>query len=316
MVRFLIILSFVVSSFCLQAQTISVSSSTDTTDYLVGDFINYNIEVTAKKDVQVLNPVLPDTLSQLELISIPEPVKAESDGSKTINYNFILAGYDSIVATIPLVAIEYRSEGDTILKKITTDPITINIHTVPVSTAEEIKDVKSPLTIAFDWIELILWLALALVMVIVGWILYERYKKKKSEAPVEKRIIKIPDHVKALTALDELEGQQLWQQGKVKEYHSRITEIIRIYFEDRFELPAMELPTTESIDQLRSIKEAENITDLTFDFLSNADLVKFAKFQPIQSVNEEMMTQARNIIRETIPIVKVRIEEEKEEVNA
>jgi hypothetical protein len=77
----------------------------------------------------------------------------------------------------------------------------------------------------------------------------------------------------------------------------------------------MELPTTESIDRLRNIKEAENINDLTFDFLSNADLVKFAKFQPLQSVNEEMMTQARNIIRETIPIANVRVEEEKEEVN-
>ena len=315
MVRFLIILSIILSSVYIPAQTISVSSSTDTTDYLVGDFINYTIEVTTKKDVQVIDPVIPDTLSQLDLISIPEPAKTENDESKTINYHFILAGYDSISATIPPVAIEYRSSADTLLKTITTDPITVNIHTVPVSTAEEIKDVKSPLTIALDWIELLLWVALALVVLVVAWFLYRRYKKKKSEAPVEKKIIKIPVHVKALTALDELELEKLWQQGKIKEYHSRITEIIRIYFEDRFDLPAMELPTTESIDRLRNIKEAENINDLTFDFLSNADLVKFAKFQPLQSVNEEMMTQARNIIRETIPIANVRVEEEKEEVN-
>jgi hypothetical protein len=313
MVRYLIILTIIVSSFCLQAQTISISASTDTTDYLVGDFINYNIEVIAKENIQVLDPIIPDTLSQLELISVIEAVRSESDESITTNYQFILAGYDSISATIPPVAIEYRSEQDTILKKITTDPITVNIHTVPVTTAEEIKDVKSPLTIAFDWIELILWLAIALVVIIVGWILYKRYKKKKSEAPIEKKIIKIPVHVKALTALDELEGQKLWQQGKVKEYHSRITEIIRVYFEDRFDLPAMELPTTESLDRLRNIKDAENITELTFDFLSNADLVKFAKFQPLQSVNDEMMAQARDIIRETIPIADVRVEEE--EVN-
>lgn len=315
MVRSIIILYLaVVSSAIIQAQTISVSCSADTTDYLVGDFISYQIEVVAKKNIQVLDPVIPDTLSQLDLISMLEPIRSETDESISTNYNFILAGYDSIAATIPPVAIEYRFEGDTLLKKITTDPITVNIHTVPVSTAEEIKDVKSPLTIAFDWIELILWLALGLLLLTVVWILYKNYKKKKSEAPVEKRIIKIPGHVKALTALDELERQQLWQKGKVKEYHSRITEIIRVYFEHRFELPAMELPTTESINRLRNIKEAENITELTFDFLSNADLVKFAKFQPLQSVNEEMMTQARNIIRETIPIADVRADE-KEEVS-
>ena len=69
MVRFLMILSFIVSSVCLYAQTVSVSSSTDTTDYLIGDFINYTIEGTTKKDVQVIDPVIPDTLSQLDLIS-------------------------------------------------------------------------------------------------------------------------------------------------------------------------------------------------------------------------------------------------------
>ena len=77
----------------------------------------------------------------------------------------------------------------------------------------------------------------------------------------------------------------------------------------------MEMTTTETLRHLNSIKESENILDTTYDFLSNADLVKFAKFQPLQSVNEEMMTQARNIIRETIPIASVRVEEEKEEVN-
>lgn len=313
MVRYLLILSIVASCSYLHAQTISVSSYSDTTDYLVGDFINYKIEVIVNKDVQVLDPVIPDTLSQLDLISTVEPVRGETDKSKTINYNFILAGYDSISATLPPVTIEYRSEGDTVLKKITTDPITINIHTVPVLTSEEIKDVKSPLTIALDWIELLLWIVLGIVAVIIAWFLYKRYKRKKSEAPVEKKIIKIPIHVKALTALDELEKKQLWQNGKIKEYHSRITEIIRIYFEERFELPAMELTTSESIDQLRKIKEAENVSDLTFDFLSNADLVKFAKFQPLQSVNEEMMTQARNIVQDTAPKASVPVTEE--EVN-
>ncbi len=310
MVRFLLIPLLAVLSGSLYSQTIKVSSSTDTTDYLVGDFINFNIEIVAAKSVQVLDPVIPDTLSKLDLISKSETILNETEKSNTINYNFVLAGYDSVSATIPPVTIEYRSEGDTVLKRITTDPVYVNIHTVPVSTTEEIKDVKSPLTIAFDWMELFIWLALGLVVLIVGWLLYKRYKKKKSELRVEKKLVKIPVHVKAFTALDELEKQQLWQKGKIKEYHSNITEIIRIYFQERFGLPAMELTTSESIQQLRSTKEAENIIDLTFDFLSNADLVKFAKFQPLQSVNKEMMSQARNIVQNTIPVSSLLREEE------
>ncbi|MCH7516900.1 MAG: hypothetical protein IIB08_07240, partial [Bacteroidetes bacterium] len=169
---------------------------------------------------------------------------------------------------------------------------------------------KSPILIPFDWIWLILWIILAVIAVIVGKYLYKRYKLKKSEEPIKKRVVKIPAHVTAIKALNNLEKEQLWQKGFVKEYHSRITEIIRTYFEERFNLAAMELTTTESMLQLSNIKEAINISDLTFNFLTNADLVKFAKFQPLESVNNEMMVQANDIVQNTIPQEPAPVEEQ------
>ena len=49
---------------------------------------------------------------------------------------------------------------------------------------------------------------------------------------------------------------------------------------------------------------------ITEDFLTNADLVKFAKYKPIATVNEEMMKQAYLIVEKTIPKNK----EDKKEV--
>lgn len=300
MVRLIIGLYLSIVVTFIQAQTITVSVSTDTTDYLVGDYIHYNIEVVTHKNIQLLQPTFPDSLSLLELVSVEEPVIIEDDKSKMVNYGFILAGFDSISATIPPVEIEYRSAEDTLYKRIFSDSLTVNIHTVAVSKAEEIKDIKSPITIPYDWKWLLLWIALAVIVVIVGIYLYKKYKLKKSEEPIKKRVVKIPAHIKALRALNNLEKEQLWQKGSVKEYHSQITEIIRTYFEERFNLAAMELTTTESMLQLSSIKEAENISELTFNFLTNADLVKFAKFQPLESVNNEMMVQANDIVQSTI----------------
>ena len=310
MVRIIIVLYLSIVATLIQAQTITVGASTDTTDYLVGDYIHYNIEVVTRKNIQLLQPTLPDSLSQLELISVEEPKIIEDDKSKTINYGFIFAGFDSISATIPPVVIEYRSAEDTLYKRISSDSLTVNIHTVPVSKAEEIKDVKSPILIPFDWKWLLLWIVLAVIAVIVGKYLYKKYNLKKSEEPIKKRVVKIPAHVKASRALNNLEKEQLWQKGFVKEYHSRITEIIRTYFEERFNLAAMELTTTESMLQLNNIKEAENILDLTFNFLTNADLVKFAKFRPLESVNKEMMIQANNIVQSTIPQQPALVEEQ------
>lgn len=310
MVRLFFGLILIILSVNISAQTISVGAFTDTTDYLVGDFINYDIEVITRKNVEVLAPSLPDTLTQLELISREEPVTTEDEKSRMTIFKFILAGYDSIQAVIPPVVVEYRTTNDTSFKKIISDSVVINIHTVPVSTAEEIKDVKSPITIPYDWRWLLIWAAIGLLIVIAVYFSYKKYKQKKLEQPVEKKIITIPPHVKALASLEKLENEKLWQKGFVKDYHSRITEIIRNYFEERFDLPAMELTTTETIHHLKSIKETDNILDNTYKFLSNADLVKFAKFQPLETVNEEMMKEAKEIIQSTIPQKPVITEEE------
>ena len=125
-------------------------------------------------------------------------------------------------------------------------------------------------------------------------------------------IIKIAPHEAALKSLRSLEEQKLWQQGNIKEYHSRITEIIRRYFEERFNFLALEMTSSEVLLNLRSLNEGNKIMDITNSFLSNADLVKFAKFQPIPSVNEEMMKQAYEIVETTKPEI---ITEKAEEVS-
>jgi hypothetical protein len=301
MVRFLLGAICFIIVVNVQAQTISVAAYADTTDYLVGDFINYEIEVITLKNIEVISPSFPDTLTQLELIASEEPVLTEDEKSKTTIYKFTFAGYDSVQAVIPSVAVKYRSVNDTSFKKLVTDSVVVNIHTVPVSTAEEIKDVKFPITIPYNWNWLLLWVAVAIFLIIAGYFLYKKYKQKKLEQPIEKKVIILPPHVKALAALENLESEQLWQKGFIKDYHSRITEIIRNYFEERFDLPAMELTTTETIEYLKSIKEKDIILDITCSFLSNADLVKFAKFQPLETVNEEMMKQAKEIVQSTIP---------------
>jgi len=96
-----------------------------------------------------------------------------------------------------------------------------------------------------------------------------------------------------------LENAKLWQQGKIKEYHSSITNIIRKYFGGRFGFNALEMPSSEVLENLSAKPEAGIIFDETRSFFENADLVKFAKFKPMPSVNEEMMKQAYNIVRTT-----------------
>jgi LPXTG-motif cell wall-anchored protein len=158
--------------------------------------------------------------------------------------------------------------------------------------------VKPPVKIPFPW----WWILLILLgIILLGGAAYWFWKKKKhgeEETRIVKKIVVPPDKL-ALQRLYELEEKKLWQQGKIKQYHTELTEIIRKYFEERFHILAMESTSNEIIEKLKTIREAESILDVVREFFENADLVKFAKFEPMPSVNEAMMKQAYEIVRKT-----------------
>ena len=153
-----------------------------------------------------------------------------------------------------------------------------------------------------------------MIVLAAAYYVYKRYQKRKAEYVPEKIVIKVPPHVTALNSLRTLREKQLWQKGMIKEYHSEITEIIRRYFEERFNLPALEMTSGEAVDELRKRIGTEAIIEDTTNFLSNADLVKFAKYKPLASVNEEMMKQAEDIVHKTKTEAKETVSEVIEDV--
>ncbi len=304
-----IILFISVNTF---AQSVTANASTDKSDYLVGDYIHFNIKVDYNKGTLIYPPAIQDSLKNVSIIKSESPVTKEVNGKITTTYNYILSGYDSVGVTIPPIPIMYKNANDSTIHTAATNEVQFTIRTVKVNTQSGIKDVKAPIKIPLDWKLILLWILIGIVVIGLAYYLYLRYAKKKSQQQPVHKVIKLPPHVVALNSLQELEDKKLWQQGKIKEYHSEITEIIRRYFEARFNFPALELTTSEAMDLLNQRKDTEPIRNITYDFLSNADLVKFAKFTPVVSLNEEMLKQAYSIVNKTIQIVPGT---EKEEVS-
>jgi hypothetical protein len=103
-----------------------------------------------------------------------------------------------------------------------------------------------------------------------------------------------------LMDLEKLRLLKLWQSGKVKEYHSSLTDIVRTYLEDQFRLKALESTTSEILGDLRehTAIPKEN-QDALLKILSMADLVKFAKYQPVAEDHEQSMTVAVDFVNRT-----------------
>lgn len=256
-------------------------------------------------------PSIKDSIKNLEFIQVLKPTKKEENNKIIENYTYIFSKYDSAVVTIPGYKIYYQKGIDTTKYSLLVNPVTISVSTLPIEPDKDIRDVKEPLKIPLNLLLIILLIILVIVIVLGSYFIYKYYRKKKLSRVSEEPRIKIPPHEIALNELRKLEEKKLWQQGLIKEYHSEITEIIRRYFEERFNFRALEMTSSEILACLSYIDDGKNIVELSNEFFNNADMVKFAKFQPMPNVNEEMMKQAYKIINDTIPkMEELKVEEE------
>jgi len=112
--------------------------------------------------------------------------------------------------------------------------------------------------------------------------------------------------------LEEIRKEKIWQQGRAKEYYTQLTDVLREYLENRFDVPTFEKTSSEIIDSLQFIKKdySEQLNSLRRIF-TISDLVKFAKFIPDINENNAVLNNSESFVEETILKEDVKNEEVK-----
>lgn len=152
----------------------------------------------------------------------------------------------------------------------------------------EIKDYAIYGTIALIIIGLLVWLLV--------WYLRNKWQGRER---VAKPAPKLPPHVLAIKALEELKNRKLWQDGKHKLYYSSLTEILRVYIDGRWDIGALEMTTDEIISALRDVELPHQSRSALVAILRTADMVKFAKATPDAEENEQAFTDAYYFVENT-----------------
>ena len=290
-------------------QMITIQARLDSTNILIGDQIKLNLFLTKSKDAQINFPILPDSLpGGLEIIERYKIDTLSSEGNNVkLRQEILITAFDSGMHVIHPIAFEYQH--DNIIDTLFSDSIYLMVNTLPVDTTKQsIYDIKAPLDEPFSLMEIIEYILYglgALLLIILGYFIYNKIRKKEP-------IIKIPQkpadppHIIALRELDSLKEKKLWQNNQIKKYHSDLTEIIRKYIEDRFGIQALEMTSYEIIDAVSREKYIpENLhSELRF-MLTLADMVKFAKGQPLPDENDTCMKNAYNFVNNTVPVQKL-----------
>jgi len=305
MKKILYILLLLVVTFQVSAQSFSVEAIPDTNKLMIGEQVKVNLRVTYRVDngaVNVVFPTLYDTINEfVEIVSksrIDTVIPDKSDPYRFYQeQNIVLTSFDSGYYVVP--PFQFVINNDTV----ETEAFLLEVNTLEVDTTQGIFDIKQPISEPFsflDWLKENWWWMVAILVLAVSIYLLVRYlKNRKPKEVVEEIIPIIPYHVIALEKLEKLKQEQLWQKGKVKLYHSHISEILRDYLEHRYQINALEETTAEIIYGLRlQLISSEQMNKLT-QTLTLADLVKFAKEQPLPLENEQSLTFAVAFIEAT-----------------
>ncbi|MBI3500602.1 MAG: hypothetical protein HY063_02320 [Bacteroidetes bacterium] len=290
------------------SQNITVTASLDTNAILIGKQAKLKLRIdyqTDKGDVKIDFPKIGDTIiKQIEVVRQSKIEKFIPDSNDLGRFaqqqTFIISSFDSGYYAIP--PFKFFLNGDS-SKPIVTEALLLTVNTVPVDTTKNIKDIKPPIEVPFSWKEYLpyVYWGIGALAVLAGIILLIRYYlKKRKKKPLPEIIVpKIPPHITALERLEKLREEKLWQQGKLKEYHSELSDILRQYIEHRFYIHAMEQVTDEIMYSFRTADVSEELKMKLRQILFLSDLVKFAKEQPLPNENEQSIINAFEFVNAT-----------------
>lgn len=312
--KLLYILIILLGSFSLSAQEVKVSANLDTNYLLIGEQTQIHLKVAYQLDGEKINVVFPhiiDTLNKFVEVIYSSPIDTtypdQNDLTKVEQTQHItITSFDSGYYHLPYF--NFTVNGDSVA---TTEDLFIDVQPLEVDTTKAIFDIKQPIEEPFsfkDWLkENWVWIAGILVLIILIIVII-KYLKNRPAPVIEEVKPAIPDYIIAIEKLNKLKEKQLWQNGKVKQYHSEISETLRAYLETRYQITALENTTDEIMQSLRYQTITPELLNKLSVTLKMADMVKFAKEQPLANENEMAINNAFEFVNET-KIITVNKEE-------
>ncbi|MFO7977440.1 MAG: hypothetical protein R6U64_02160 [Bacteroidales bacterium] len=263
---------------------------------------NVILKVTAPRNSRIVFPVLNDTLTaDIEIVSYGNIDTLEVNESVVYTRDYQVTAWQEGFFVIPPVLFEAIDEGDTLLLE--SNPSLLEVSPVEVDMDAGLKDIRPIFRVPVTFWELLPYI-LALFVVLGSAFLIYRMIKKRNRKEQKNDIWEKPDipaHVAALSSLEKLRSQKLWQNGKIKQYHTELTFILRMYVGKRYHMNAPEMTSSEIISKLETHIKNNDILSIVKGILEQADLVKFARHVPGASENEAALEMAIEFVKYNIP---------------
>ena len=282
---------------------IVVSASIDSTMLMLGDQTDLHLQVTHDASEQVQMPVFGENLQ--DGIEIVDRTSVDTvtlpDGRLQLTQNLTLTSFKDSLFSIEPIAV--ASGEDTFW----TESMALNvIQPFEVDSSLAITDIKDIEKAPIWWWGIIRWILLAvglLLLIDLGFWLWRWYEKhhQPAEETIDPELLRPADEV-ALEKLDEIKAAKIWKDGKVKEYQTELTDVVREYIGRRFDVHSTEKTSDETLREMKPLIDKDLFARLK-SMLQLADLVKFAKWHTTPDENEQALTTAYDFVNLTKEVI-------------
>lgn len=301
MKRYLFLITLLVTlAGRVTAQSVTVDATIDSLQILIGEQAKIKLQVSLDTDKRAVFPVYTDTLVRgVEIIDVAKPdTQLLNDGRRSlITQEYTITSFDSALYYLPPMEVTvdnkpYRSKA-----------LALKVYSMPVDTLhpDQFFGPKTVMQAPFAWEDWYVTIACVLLFVPFLLLLIYLVKRIRDNKPIIRKVKvepKLPPHQLAMQEIERIKNGKVWQKGEPKEYYTELTDTLRVYIKERFGFNALEMTSSEIIDKLLEMKDKEAISDLR-ELFQTADLVKFAKHNPMMNENDANLINAIDFINET-----------------
>lgn len=273
-------------SLCTLAGFAQVTSTVDSTQIKIGSAFNLTIKATANEGSKVVFPNQ-QNIGPFEVLEQSKTDTVSNGNNIELTKKYTLTQFDEGDYVVPRLSVYIDGKNHQ------TNLFNIKVNNVAVDTLKQpMYDIKAQIGGETDTDKLWKYFFGILFSIIAGVAAYFIVKRIQDKNLTEEDLYKTPLE-KVTKKLQLLDSKRLVLNGDVKSYYSEMTDVIRDYIEEVFEIPAKESTTSEVIQMLfQTIKtkkiqlSKESVNDLK-RVLQTADLVKFAKSEPMMNEIEQ-----------------------------
>ena len=274
---------------------------------LVADQLLYGFELKGVREGTLLAlPELPEKQDYRLMFLSPwrldtlRTVKAKDGNPELLDLkgSVVITSFEEGLYELPQIAVQ-RLSPDGVTDTLVFDPVRLEVKTMPVDTATFVPhDIKGQIRYPVTLMEIVPWIGLfwaVAVLVILAVCLFMMYRRSTDPENVRRD----PAHIVALRRLDRYRGTGMWAPEKQKAFYSGVTDTLREYMSERFDVSAMEMTTAEIFEQLKEKEMPEGLRKEVRELFDRADFVKFAKYVASDDDNASALPVAVRFVTET-----------------